>query len=385
MSDTEAASGGGKGLAIGCVAALVLGIGAIPAGVAVLAGGDEDQASCTGPNAGQAVTVVDGDLPMVDGYTPEQVSVAAVIMQTAETDGLDSKAQLVGLITAQQESTMGLNTQPTGVGDAGAFQQRTVDGWYGSMESVMNVKYAAQAFFQGVTAKSPGDYGSAGGGGDGYGHIPGLIDIDGWEDMEPGDAAQAVQRSGEPDAYADHVKDAQRLMSALSGTDVNIDTSSADCASGGTDVAASGDAKAAIERGRGLLGTPYEFGGGGAAGPGRTGIDCSGFMQYMLPDANLPRTAQEQFDALSGRDVDPKKIQPGDLIFYAKGRKGEVGSPNAISHVAMYAGNGKMIESTRYNGGTKPGVQEVDAEIEDGKGFVGVRSVPGLSNDTKSK
>ena len=43
--------------------------------------------------------------------------------------------------------------------------------------------------------------------------------------MEPGDAAQAVQRSAEPDAYADHVKDAQRLMSALSGTDVNIDTS----------------------------------------------------------------------------------------------------------------------------------------------------------------
>lgn len=377
--------GGGKGLIFGIACALVLPLGILPVGVALLAGSDEEEGSCTGPNNGQAVTVVDGDLPMVEGYTPEQVSVAAVIMQTAETDGLDSKAQLIGLITAQQESTMGLNTQPTGVGDAGTFQQRTVDGWYGSMDSVMNVKYAAQAFFQGVTAKSPGDYGSAGGGGDGYGHIPGLIDIDGWESMEPGDAAQAVQRSGEPDAYADHVKDAQRLMSALSGTDVNIDTSAANCAGGGSDVAASGDAKAAIERGRKIIGTPYEFGGGGVAGPGRQGIDCSGFIQYMLPDANLPRTAQEQYDALSGRDVDPKDIQPGQLIFYAKGRKGEVGSPNAVSHVAMYAGNGKMIESTRYNGGTQPGVQEVDAEIEDAKGYVGVRSVPGLSNETTKK
>lgn len=383
MSESDT-GGGGKGLIIGIACALVLPLGVAPVGVALLAGADEEQSSCTGPNNGQALTVVDGTLPMVDGYTPEQVTVASIILKTAETDGLGSKAQLIGLITAQQESTMGLNTQPTGVGDAGTFQQRTVEGWYGSMESVMTVEYAAQAFFQGVTAKYVGDYGSAGGG-EGYGHIPGLIDIDGWEDMEPGDAAQAVQRSGEPDAYANHVEDAQRLMSALSGTDVNIDTSSANCIGAGSDVAASGDAKAAIERGRGLLGTAYEFGGGGSAGPGRTGIDCSGFIQYMLPDANLPRTAQQQFDALSGRDVEPAQIQPGDLIFYAKGRTGEVGSPNAISHVAMYAGNGKMIESTRYNGGTEPGVQEVDVKIEDGKGFVGVRSVPGLSNETTKK
>lgn len=381
MSESEAEStgGGGNGLLVGGVAALTLLAGAIPLGVAFVGGEEEESADCEGPNAGQALTVVEGNLPIVDGYTPAQISVAAVIMQTAEAEGLGSAAQIIGLITAQQESTMGINTQPTGAGDAGPFQQRTLDGWYGSLEQVNDVAYAARAFFKGVTAQSPGDYGSAGGG-EGHGHLPGLVDIDGWEAMAPGDAAQAVQRSAHPGAYAAHVDAAQRLMTALSGVEVNIDSTATMC-SAGDDVAATGDAKAAIERGRGLLGTPYEFGGGGAHGPD-TGIDCSGFIQYMLPDAGLPRMSQQQFDALSGSPVEPSQIQPGDLIFYAKGRTGAVGSPNGISHVSMYSGNGKMIESTRYNGGTEPGVQEVDAQIEGSHGFVGVRRVPGLSTET---
>lgn len=378
-TESESAGGGGKGLLVGGIAALTLLAGAVPLGVALIGGEEEESADCEGPNAGQALTVVEGALPIVAGYTPAQVSVAAVIMQTAEAEGLGADAQIIGLITAQQESTMGINTHPTGAGDAGPFQQRTLDGWYGSLEQVNDVSYAARAFFMGVTAQSPGDYGSVGGG-EGHGHLPGLVDIDGWEAMAPGDAAQAVQRSGHPGAYAPHVDAAQRLMTALSGVEVNIDSTATMCSAGG-DVAATGDAKAAIERGRGLLGTPYEFGGGGAHGPD-TGIDCSGFIQYMLPDAGLPRVSQQQFDALSGSPVEPSQVQPGDLIFYAKGRTGTIGSPNAISHVAMYSGNGKMIESTRYNGGTEPGVQEIDANLEGSRGFVGIRRVPGLSTET---
>lgn len=380
MTETESTGGGGKGLLIGGVAALAA-VG-VPLGIALIGGEEEESADCEGPNAGQALTVVEGTLPIVGGYIPAQVSVAAVIMQTAEAEGLGSAAQIIGLITAQQESTMGLNTQPTGAGDAGPFQQRTLDGWYGSLEQVNDVAYAARAFFKGVTAQSLGDYGSAGGG-EGYGHLPGLVDVDGWETMAPGDAAQAVQRSAHPGAYAAHVDAAQRLMTALSGVEVNIDSTATMCNAGG-DIGATGDAKAAIERGRGLLATPYEFGGGGVHGPD-TGIDCSGFIQYMLAAVgvtDLPRTSQQQFDALSGSPIEPSQIRPGDLIFYAKGRTGTVGSPNAISHVSMYAGNGKMIESTRYNGGTEPGVQEVDAQIEGSRGFVGVRRVPGLSTET---
>lgn len=372
------------------VLAILVIFGLIIALLSILPGfGDEAarEDACTGPGTGQALTVTtaaNGEpLPLVPGYTPQQVGVAAAIMQAAEAQGLDSRAQLIGLITADQESTMGVNTQPTGVGDAGPFQQRTLDGWYGSMEQVQDPTYAATAFFMGVTAKSAGDYGSAGGG-SGYGHIPGLVDIDGWESMTPGDAAQAVQRSGFPDAYQEKVSGAQTLMTALSGVDVSINPAGAGC---GVDIAATGDVKTALERGQGLIGTPYEFGGGGVNGPD-TGIDCSGFIQYMLAGVgitDLPRTAQGQFDALSGSPVDPADIQPGDLIFYAKGRTGTVGSPDAISHVAMYAGDGQMVESTRYNGGTEPGVQKVTAKVEDGYGFVGVRRVPGLTNGTETK
>lgn len=371
------------------VLALLVILGLIIAILSILPGVGEEAAredACVGPSSGQALTVTtaaNGEpLPLVPGYTPQQVGVAAAIMQAAEAQGLDSRAQLIGLITADQESTMGVNTQPTGVGDAGPFQQRTLDGWYGSPEQVQDTTYAATAFFKGVTAKSAGDYGSAGGG-SGYGHIPGLVDIDGWESMTPGEAAQAVQRSDFPDAYQDNVAGAQTLMTALSGVDVAINPAGAGC---GVGITATGDVKTALERGQGLIGTPYEFGGGGVNGPD-TGIDCSGFVQYMLAAVgitDLPRTAQGQFDALSGSPVDPADIQPGDLIFYAKGRTGTVGSPDAISHVAMYAGEGQMIESTRYNGGTEPGVQKVAAKVEDGYGFVGVRRVPGLTNGTET-
>ena len=40
-----------------------------------------------------------------------------------------------------------------------------------------------------------------------------------------------------------------------------------------------------------------------------------------------------------------------------------------------------MIESTRYNGGTEPGVQEIDAQVEDGRGFVDVRRLPSTSEE----
>ena len=373
-SSAEAPSGGSKGLVIGLIVALVAGLIIVPVGIVMLLVEEEESAAatCTGPNGGQALVVVDtGTLPIVPGFLPGQVSLAATIMNVAEAEGLGSDAQLIGLITAMQESTLGINTFATGAGDAGPFQQRTLDGWYGSLEDVMNPSYAATAFFKGVTADSPGDYGSVGGGA-GNGHIPGLIDIAGWEAMTPGEAAQAVQRSNHPDLYQDHVQEAQVIMSALSGVEVNVDASASTC----TEPLASGDATAALERGRSLLGTPYEFGGGDESGPGSVGIDCSAFVMYALTAAGvtgLPRVSQAQYDYLAGHEVSEADIQPGDLIFYARGRTGTVGNSDAISHVAMYSGNGQHIESTR--GGGVDGVIEGPARLSEDPSFVGIRRV----------
>lgn len=377
-SATDAPGSGSKGLVLAIIIALVVGVVMAPVGlVLLLAMEDEDSASastCLGPNGGQALTVsTSGAMPLVQGYSPEQVTLAATIMTVAEQNGLGANAQIVGIITAIQESTLGAHPSislPNGDGDAGPFQQRQLDGWYGSLAEVTNPVYAATAFFTGVTADSPGDYGSAGGGA-GHGHLPGLIDIDGWESMTPGEAAQAVQRSAYPDAYQGHVEDAQRLMSALSGVDVNIDAAAC------TEVAASGDASAAIERGRSLLGTPYDFGGGDENGPSPYGIDCSGFVMYALAAAGvtgLPRTSQQQYDYLAGNEVSVADVQPGDLIFESWGRTG----PGGISHVTMYIGDGQVIEASR--GAMKV---KISPTRFDNPAFVGIRRV--LTNDTTTE
>jgi tetratricopeptide (TPR) repeat protein len=70
----------------------------------------------------------------------------------------------------------------------GLFQQRPSAGW-GTPEQVMDPVYAAQAFFGGPNSPTSGE-------------PPGLLDVDGWADMPLTQAAQAVQRSAFPDAYA---------------------------------------------------------------------------------------------------------------------------------------------------------------------------------------
>ncbi|MCK9929946.1 NlpC/P60 family protein [Frankia sp. Mgl5] len=76
-------------------------------------------------------------------------------------------------------------------------------------------------------------------------------------------------------------------------------------------------------------GKPYVY---GAEGP--YAFDCSGYAQYVFKQLgrNLPRTAQEQFRATAR--IPPSGKQPGDLIFF--------GSPNNITHMGIYAGNGYM-------------------------------------------
>ncbi|GEP24660.1 MAG: NlpC/P60 family protein [Lentilactobacillus diolivorans] len=82
------------------------------------------------------------------------------------------------------------------------------------------------------------------------------------------------------------------------------------------------------------LGSRYVF---GAVGP--TNFDCSGFTQYVYKKSvskKIPRTAQAQYNGT--KKVSKKNVQKGDLVYFG-------GSKSSISHVGMYIGNGKMIDS----------------------------------------
>jgi len=79
------------------------------------------------------------------------------------------------------------------------------------------------------------------------------------------------------------------------------------------------------------LGCPYVFGGTGPCG---SGYDCSGLVQaaWAAAGVSIPRDTYEQWAALP--HIAMSSLQPGDLLYY-----------NGIGHVAMYVGNGNIIDA----------------------------------------
>ena len=165
----------------------------------------------------------------IAGYGPVGLKNAAIIMQVAKDLGLSQHAQLIALVTAMQESTLGENIRtrrPDANGDAGLFQLRVYLGWHADGNSIEeNIQivndpvYATTVFFKGHTVTKRWPRGLNVGE-----HIPGLLDIKGWESMEIGLVTQKVQRykRGYEQYYRNKVPAARQIMAALSGTNVTI-------------------------------------------------------------------------------------------------------------------------------------------------------------------
>ena len=103
------------------------------------------------------------------------------------------------------------------------------------------------------------------------------------------------------------------------------------------------------------LGKPYKYGAKPYEATKR--FDCSSFVQYLYKKVGieLPRTALDQ--ASQGKKVaDLRNLQIGDLIFI-KGSWGHYNPnfPEGIGHVALYVGNGKVVNA---RGETKKVVEE---------------------------
>jgi hypothetical protein len=120
-----------------------------------------------------------------------QAENASIIAAVAERRRLPARAISIAIATAFQESKL----QNLSAGDRdsiGLFQQRPSQGW-GTPAQIRNPYYAAGAFYDA------------------------LVQVDGYQDMPITEAAQAVQRSAFPIAYAFHELDGRTVASALSG------------------------------------------------------------------------------------------------------------------------------------------------------------------------
>ena len=147
--------------------------------------GAVDQPSANASDAGQgqaAGAAVGIDDP--DELSSEQIDNARTIIGVGKGADLSEKAQTIAVMTALQESSL----QSLDGGDrdsVGAFQQRHSMNW-GSAKQVEDPVFASKSFY-GVNPDSPN---------------PGLTQIDNWETIDPGQAAQDVQSSAYPDEYA---------------------------------------------------------------------------------------------------------------------------------------------------------------------------------------
>jgi murein DD-endopeptidase MepM/ murein hydrolase activator NlpD len=147
--------------------------------------------------AGPRVATLDGD------QTRNARVIVQVATQLAASHGMDADharlAAVIGLMTALQESSLHI----IGYGDAagpdsrGLFQQR--DPW-GPLSERMDAQGSARMFYDG-----------------GHGGQSGLFDISGWATMPKWAAAQAVQVSAFPTAYAKWERTAEAAVAALLG------------------------------------------------------------------------------------------------------------------------------------------------------------------------
>ncbi|MER7190218.1 heavy metal transporter [Streptomyces flaveolus] len=144
----------------------------------------------TGGAPGCKVVSGDDDRTVYE-FTPEQAVNAATITAVGTARDLPERAVTIALATALQESAL-RNIDYGDRDSLGLFQQRPSQGW-GTEKEIMDPAYSAGMF---------------------YDH---LVEVPGYTRLPLTVAAQRVQRSGFPDAYAKHEPDATLLAAALTG------------------------------------------------------------------------------------------------------------------------------------------------------------------------
>ena len=333
---------------LGLVLVLVLALSML---VTVLVGGDDVAAAPGGqPGIICAIAPTEGDGAVaaaaggqeVAGFSGDQLNNAAAIVAQGKALSVPERGWVVAVATAMQEST--LHTLDYGdimangqmSSSRGLFQQ--LESW-GSLADRLDPAKSAAMFYTG-----------------GQGGQPGLLDIAGWEQLPLTVAAQRVQQSETPDAYAKWEQPANQVVGVVEGRTC---TTTATTGSGGTSISLPSNPRAetVINRALGKLGVPYSWGGGDADGPtlgirdggvadahgdyAIVGFDCSGLALYAYAGIGVAVPHQTQaIWAAFPRLTDRATLQPGDLLLYSRN-----GAAGGIHHIGIYLGGDRMVEA----------------------------------------
>ena len=301
-----------KTTAIAAISAPLLVVAALATIAAAIAAPDDTPPSCA--------SGLDGATGQITGLSATQLANARIITQVGVNMGVPPPGEAIALATALQES--GLRNLNYGDRDSlGLFQQRPSQGW-GTPAQILDPAYASRQF---------------------YIH---LLQVPGWRSMPTTQAAQAVQRSAFPDAYAKWEGEARALAASFTGSvactpgdsgDNTAETAAIDAAHYRIPPGTPAPIVAVINFALAQLGKPYVY---GAAGP--NAYDCSGLIvaAYARIGVHLPRTTYQQVNVGVGV-YGIGRLQPGDLLFIP----GSDGTPQAPSHVGMYLGDETLIQA----------------------------------------
>lgn len=249
----------------------------------------------------------------VDGtaweLSADQADNAALIAAMSVQRGLPARAATIGLATALQESRL-INIDYGDRDSIGLFQQRPSQGW-GTVEQIMDPVYSTGKFYDGLVA------------------------VPGYSELPVTEAAQAVQRSGFPDAYAQHETRSRAWASALTGWTTGTLHCDLDPAEGPGDPAA---VTARVQRD--FAGTVTAAADGSATGQDGPVVllGTGGLAAVSGTDAARTDWAVAQWAAAAAEALDVTAVEVADSRWERGGdgwRAGAVPTPRPAGTVAL--------------------------------------------------
>ncbi|MGB8381395.1 MAG: hypothetical protein WCG47_09115 [Dermatophilaceae bacterium] len=302
---------------------------------------EEGQPSVCGSNVSPVLAATGAaGVVSVDGTAldADQVANAAVIAATGRGMGIPDRGVVVALAAAAQESRL-RNLDYGDRDSVGLFQQRPSQGW-GQVAELMRPDYAATKFYQALQR------------------------IPGWEQLPVTEAAQAVQRSAFPTAYAQW----ETLAVALSGQPAVRQAACAVVAAVGslfTDAA--GTTTALPQNPRGVAEAISWARGQAASASGGWYRRCLAFVAqaYGWSFSGTPY-AIDQYTAVMPtqlRHDGDRNPPPGALLFWT--------TSSRAGHVALYVGGGMVASNDIEVDGQISIVPAADIETRWGATYVG--------------